>query len=78
MIARVNRAEQKIFGATGYTLLEKNGVEAGQSVPHVHFHYFPRKVGDSNLWLAVRMFLAPWLKPLTNEELELQRDRFAD
>jgi diadenosine tetraphosphate (Ap4A) HIT family hydrolase len=78
LIAKVDRAERAIFGATGYTLLEKNGREAGQSVPHVHFHYFPRKVGDSNLSLAIRMFLAPWLKPLSPEELESQRDRFVD
>jgi histidine triad (HIT) family protein len=78
MIARVDRTEREVLGATGYIILEKNGVEAGQSVPHVHFHYFPRKVGDSGLALAARMFLVPWFKPLSNEELELQRDRLAD
>lgn len=75
MIARVDRAEQKAFGATGYTLLQKNGAEAGQSVPHIHFHYFPRKTGNSNLWLAFKIFTAHLFDPMSEEELRLERDR---
>ena len=76
LIAKVDAAEREIFGATGYILLQKNGAEAGQSVPHVHFHYYPVKQGDSKAWLAVRMFLASWLKPLTEQELDRQRSHF--
>ncbi len=75
MIARVDRAERQALGATGYALLQKNGAEAGQSVPHVHFHYFPRKQGDSNVWLAIKIFTASYFKPLSEAELQAERLR---
>lgn len=83
LIARVDKAEKRLFGATGYLLLQKNGKEAGQSVPHVHFHYFPRKAGDSKVFLIVRMLTAPWMKPVAAKDLEklqleFKRDGFAD
>jgi len=83
LIARLDKAEKKLFGATGYLLLQKNGKEAGQSVPHVHFHYFPRKTGESKVFLIVRMLTAPWMKPLATKDfeklqLEFKRDGFAD
>ncbi len=33
-------------GATAYNILQNNGVEASQEVPHVHFHIVPRRKGD--------------------------------
>lgn len=76
LIRKIDRAEKEIFGATGYILLEKNGREAGQSVPHVHFHYLPTKVGDSKAWLIVKVFLSPWLKPISVEEISDLESRF--
>ncbi|HSX38616.1 MAG TPA: HIT family protein [Chlamydiales bacterium] len=78
MIGKVNLAEQKIFGATGYLLMQKNGKEAGQSVPHVHFHYFPRNIHQSQLWLALWIFIAHWQKPLSLEKMEDLKLKFAD
>ena len=72
IIAKVDRMSQKIYGSTGYLLLEKNGREAGQSVPHVHFHYLPRTFDQSGLWLVVQILLAPILKPLSPEEMVAQ------
>ena len=69
MIRKVNAASKKIYGNTGYLLLQKNGKEAGQSVPHVHFHYLPRKVGDSHLLFTLRFFASPWLKPLDDSQM---------
>jgi histidine triad (HIT) family protein len=76
MIAKVDQAERKMFGSTGYFLIQKNGIEAGQSVPHVHFHYFPMSQWSSKIWVAIRMFIGSWLKPLGPEELEQQRLEF--
>ncbi|WP_143462977.1 HIT family protein [Levilactobacillus enshiensis] len=38
-------------GFDSYNLLCADGKPAGQSVPHVHFHFIPRKTGDGlNAW----------------------------
>lgn len=72
IVRKVDQMSQKIYGSSGYLLLEKNGREAGQSVPHVHFHYLPRNSDQSGLWLVVQILLAPILKPLSLEEMETQ------
>lgn len=76
MIAKVDRAERKIYGSTGYLLLQKNGSEAGQSVPHVHFHYLRMSQSDSKVWRTLKVFVAPWLKKLTLEEIARERSGF--
>ena len=39
------------LGATGFNLLHATGAAAGQSVPHLHFHFMPRFEGDGlKLW----------------------------
>lgn len=37
---------QEKLGATGINLLHASGKDAGQSVPHFHFHIFPRFIND--------------------------------
>ncbi|MEW6250974.1 MAG: HIT family protein [Planctomycetota bacterium] len=40
---------RKVLAATGapaYNILQNNGREASQEVPHVHFHIVPRRAGD--------------------------------
>ena len=38
------------------SILQKNGIEVGQTEPHVHFHYIPRGEGNtSTLEFRVRM-----------------------
>ncbi|MES2272716.1 MAG: HIT family protein [Chlamydiota bacterium] len=69
MIQKVNLAIANWNGNTGYLLLQKNGREAGQTVPHVHFHYLPRFNGESDLGFALRFLISPWLKPLTAAEM---------
>lgn len=34
------------FGAMGFNLLNANGIVAEQSIPHLHFHFLPRREGD--------------------------------
>jgi histidine triad (HIT) family protein len=39
------------LGATGFNLLHASGSSAGQSVPHLHFHFMPRFEDDGiSLW----------------------------
>ena len=72
LIGKIDRISKKIYGSTGYLLLEKNGKEAGQSVPHVHFHYIPRREGENSLLLVCQILLAPVCKPLSSEAMNQQ------
>lgn len=40
-VQKVGRAIHKAFNAGGSTVFQHNGKEAGQTVPHFHFHIFP-------------------------------------
>jgi len=71
VIKKVDRAAIKVFNRASYLLLQKNGVEAGQTVPHVHFHYFPRQAGDdSSVKFMAQMLLASLKKPLPPAEIK--------
>lgn len=71
VIKKVNRAAEKAFGTSTYMLLQKNGKEVGQSVPHLHFHYIPRQAGDdSTLKFIVNACLAYFGSPLKQTEMQ--------
>jgi histidine triad (HIT) family protein len=42
---KVAKAVKKGLDAPGVMLVQLNGVAAGQSIPHVHFHILPRSEG---------------------------------
>lgn len=71
MIKKVHQAHQRVYGNCAYFLLQKNGREVGQTVPHVHFHYIPRECEHySNLPILWHLFVAGFLmKPLSNDVL---------
>lgn len=70
-IKKINQAVMQVFGTSSYLLLQKNGLEVGQSVPHVHVHYIPREKGDSStLEFLVKMYLANARGPISSEEME--------
>ena len=70
IIKKVHAAHQRLYGACSYFLLQKNGREVGQTVPHVHFHYIPRRLGNySQLSIFWHMILAAHLKPALSREL---------
>lgn len=74
-IGTLFEAAQKAYDASSYILLQKNGKAAGQSVPHVHFHFFPRKEGDfSDLGLLVRFYLTSFKGPLSQEQIDNERN----
>lgn len=73
-IKSLYQSAQKVYHSTGYLIFQKNGKEAGQSVPHVHFHFLPRKEGDyTDLGIYARMFFLQFKSPLSQEEIDLQR-----
>ena len=49
LLRKINDAIQATQGPSSYLILEKNGVDVGQTVPHVHVHYIPKKKTDSAL-----------------------------
>lgn len=70
-IKKVNTAVVEVFDTSPYLLLQKNGWEVGQTVPHVHFHYIPRKAGDNSIWLFVwKMYIANLKPPIDPARME--------
>lgn len=70
-IKKIDSAAMKVFGVSCYLILQKNGVECLQTVPHVHFHYMPRKAGDnSRLALIARICTAGLFSPLSDEKMQ--------
>lgn len=58
-----------------YLLLQKNGPSVGQSVPHVHFHYVPRKKGEKDqLPFLMRFFFMQFTKPKAREAINKEID----
>jgi len=46
LLPRLGRALLSVSGCDGFSVLQNNGVVAGQVVDHVHFHLIPRKHED--------------------------------
>jgi histidine triad (HIT) family protein len=46
VIPSIGRALLEVTGAEGFNLLANDGSVAGQVVPHVHFHFIPRRSAD--------------------------------
>jgi histidine triad (HIT) family protein len=44
---RVAAAVRRAFDAAGIMIVQMNGSAAGQTVPHVHFHIIPRRLGEA-------------------------------
>jgi len=42
----VSRTLERVYNATALNVAVQDGVDAGQSVPHVHVHVIPRQLGD--------------------------------
>ena len=72
-IKKVNVAAEKTYKVSSYLILQKNGHEVGQTVPHVHFHYIPRKsCDDSIIKFFYKMFTSQIKKPLTKEKIKIE------
>ncbi|XP_030385271.1 nitrilase and fragile histidine triad fusion protein NitFhit [Scaptodrosophila lebanonensis] len=45
-VCMVQRLLEKRYNTTSATVTVQDGADAGQTVPHVHFHVMPRRTGD--------------------------------
>lgn len=45
-VQRVSRTIERLFEASALNIAIQDGIDAGQSVPHVHAHIIPRKKDD--------------------------------
>jgi bis(5'-adenosyl)-triphosphatase len=43
---KISKTLERVFDATAFNIAIQDGVDAGQSVPHVHAHIIPRKRSD--------------------------------
>lgn len=77
-ITKLFQAAQKTYNATSYLLLQKNGKPAGQSVPHVHFHFFPRKEDDyTDIGVLARFYIAGFKGPISQDQMDQERNLLA-
>lgn len=71
VIKKVNQAAERVFQTSSYLIVQKNGLEVGQSVPHVHFHYVPRKAGDdSTIEFILKIAIANAKQPISKDEMD--------
>lgn len=80
-IKKIHEISQKKHRSTSYLLVQKNGKEVRQTVPHLHFHYIPRKLNESALALFAQFLLEPLKRPidmiLLEKEAKSYRKEFA-
>lgn len=72
LLKKINTAIQKINGPSAYMIMQKNGGEVGQTVPHVHFHYIPKKSNGNKIamfGLFWNFFIDAFKKPMSKEKL---------
>lgn len=75
-VQKVDQAVEKVLGTRPYMLLQKNGAQVGQSVPHVHVHYIPRKDQETSVaYFAIQMLTRDWFPTLSPSEQQMMIDR---
>jgi histidine triad (HIT) family protein len=52
VLPRICRAVIAVTGVSQYNVLENNGSQAHQAVPHVHFHIIPKPEGGAGLGIG--------------------------
>lgn len=71
VIHKVNLASEQVFHTSAYFIHQKNGKEAGQSVPHLHFHLIAKEAGDdSSMKFLMKMVLADLSGPISSQEIQ--------
>jgi diadenosine tetraphosphate (Ap4A) HIT family hydrolase len=73
LIKKINSIVQEINGPSSYLILEKNGPEVGQTVPHVHIHYIPKRMSTNKnvplFGLLGSFIFSPLQHPMSKEKL---------
>lgn len=71
MTKKLQSAIEETMGRRSYLLMQKNGTEVGQTVPHIHFHFIPRKENGGSPLTLFFSFLTAGLRPrLTVPEMQ--------
>lgn len=71
MIKKLASAMEETMGKSSYLLLQKNGKEVGQTVPHLHFHFIPREAnGQSPISLLFNFFITIFKPKLSLPEMQ--------
>ncbi len=74
LIKKTQKAVERAFDKPNYLILQKNGASAGQTVPHVHIHFIPRKKEEFSLLAFLWNFCShPFKKPLSQEKMDVER-----
>lgn len=73
----VNRGFADLYGATAMNLFTNDGVAAGQSAPHVHFHLFGRYEGEPASPFAILNDPKRRREKLSDDELRARADEVA-
>jgi diadenosine tetraphosphate (Ap4A) HIT family hydrolase len=71
-VKKINVVVQSLYGPCSYLILQKNGKEVGQTVPHVHIHYIPKKITDSSIavfGLLFDFFLSTFHRPMDDKNV---------
>lgn len=63
MIKKLQSAVVETMGKSSYLLLQKNGKEVGQSVPHLHFHFIPREANGQSAYSLLLSFFIEIFRP---------------
>ena len=70
-IVEVQQLLSNHFGTSDFTVCLHDGTNAGQEVPHVHFHVLPRAEGDGGSTLAAMWPRTPPSSEIDHEALAL-------
>lgn len=74
IIQKLTLAFKKVYGTEDYLLCLQNGVNAGQTVLHTHFHMIPRSAPSLStkikLWYEMLMRPLFMPTPLTKEQMQ--------
>ena len=70
LIKKTHLTAAKVLHADSFILLQKNGRNVGQTVPHIHFHYIPRKADEKFIFsFLLRFIINPFFSPISPKEM---------
>jgi len=73
-IKKTDNAMKKILNVQSYIIIQKNGKDVGQTVPHLHFHYIPNKKEGSNFSFLMKFLLYPFNKKINEKEMSEMKE----